>query len=860
MSAIIRCPRCRGTRFCVRSGFTRCLDCGQRSEEHGQETELEDEALNALSSKLTKKKLASTGKRKRARSFLHESQRHRPPLVSFNHAEMYAYVFKAWVDEAVDLGCDEDVLKAISTALWARYMGRLKVAFTPKGMDPVLPPKPSMRDLQSKLFKRKMILSKKTVKTIYKSQWRQKKVRAEVDCDGMDEDELKITQRRRRRKAIRALFSSGNEDSSEHTSSEDSDVSMESELSDVSRRSSASFGEFVDDDQHSFSEPPSPAASQHSSFQSDTAFSPWDEGEASRDSFDSSFSRTSSVSSAWDDALSETIEEAQLKKARDRAAEKEAHAEVNHAHVVRNVISQRKRRAKDVEKISEKDARNLNKRNVFACFALATLCCKDSRLTLADLIWLASTGAVSYDTATKNVPPALKLRTLADHNRVQDNLNSPVDQVWLKSAIFRLGCFLDLKMVNFDAHDNLRNTVERYVREFSLPKCVTGAVLDSLAACPEALDLKQYFTEDNPSSQNNFGLLGADIRALAVILMALKYVFVLDDWSEEVHSAAASRLNRELNEGEQPAFVFSEWFQFSRERLFQAVRHHHVLNKKFTHIFEGRVRLTPEAEVEAVRYEADVLREQTANIDENITLDSKLCKQIGQALSDELDLNQYERTTRVGPDLKCSLTPLHDFALHHADQMVQGGDGPTEGQLAMAKLLDMHNHRLGFNFPGSSKFDLPWRKGHLASTKNRKMEREEEDVYIETRKPEVTENGLAECIYWRVSTRGGIENLFERQSGDRENHMMREQIIKDLPETFSWLLRYFAAHAGLSPVDLLLELQAVERAVAAKDVKFLGKNLKKRKPKKKKKSTVDKRRQLLEEALKAKEAVKKMDQ
>ncbi len=78
-------------------------------------------------------------------------------------------------------------------------------------------------------------------------------------------------------------------------------------------------------------------------------------------------------------------------------------------------------------------------------------------------------------------------------------------------------------------------------------------------------------------------------RALALLLFGLKYLYGLDGVTEKFVSASArhsnSTLDREEDEdrkkGKLKKFVFCDWLRLSRERLFLAVRHCHIIREIF---------------------------------------------------------------------------------------------------------------------------------------------------------------------------------------------------------------------------------------------------------------------------------------
>ncbi len=90
-------------------------------------------------------------------------------------------------------------------------------------------------------------------------------------------------------------------------------------------------------------------------------------------------------------------------------------------------------------------------------------------------------------------------------------------------------------------------------------------------------DLAQDFPPggDVPKNRGAHEIKSPDIRALALLLFGLKYLYGLDDASEEALSESARRTNRDTEEdgGGKRKFVICDWIRLSRARLFLAARH-----------------------------------------------------------------------------------------------------------------------------------------------------------------------------------------------------------------------------------------------------------------------------------------------
>ena len=94
----IECAFCLGVTFETQNGATFCQTCGAESQEHGQETIVDEETLGAFSdhaSNLSSKKLKRRSKKRKRR---YRDKRR----VSFTTIQIYTYVLKGWIKDAIN--------------------------------------------------------------------------------------------------------------------------------------------------------------------------------------------------------------------------------------------------------------------------------------------------------------------------------------------------------------------------------------------------------------------------------------------------------------------------------------------------------------------------------------------------------------------------------------------------------------------------------------------------------------------------------------------------------------------------------------------------------------------------------------
>ena len=96
--------------------------------------------------------------------------------------------------------------------------------------------------------------------------------------------------------------------------------------------------------------------------------------------------------------------------------------------------------------VSKTDVCYLSLRSTFSVFCLSCLCAEGNTLSLADLLRLTRTGAISHGAATKNLPPAMQLRSIDDFKRFREH---DLTQGTLKTSMFKMACLLDLKYGNY---------------------------------------------------------------------------------------------------------------------------------------------------------------------------------------------------------------------------------------------------------------------------------------------------------------------------------------------------------------------------------------------------------------------------
>lgn len=240
---------------------------------------------------------------------------------------------------------------------------------------------------------------------------------------------------------------------------------------------------------------------------------------------------------------------------------------------------------------------------------LSVLINEENDLTLADLAFFVETGAISYQAALKNIPGIMTLNGSADFGMFRPVYSMHLLE--LRSHVLQLSRFLHLKTVDFNREGILVKTIARYLNEFSLPSKLLKVIRRSFEFTTDFFDLKQEFLPDilwNADNAPNTGVLGSrlvtvEVRALSLILLALKYIYGMDDITEEYLSEAAKEFNQKIasknGDGQNSAFnkklhfVIADWLKLSRRRLFLISQFSHQLCVRFVPRMFDNVELSP---------------------------------------------------------------------------------------------------------------------------------------------------------------------------------------------------------------------------------------------------------------------------
>nr|XP_040580570.1 TATA box-binding protein-associated factor RNA polymerase I subunit B-like isoform X1 [Lepeophtheirus salmonis]XP_040580580.1 TATA box-binding protein-associated factor RNA polymerase I subunit B-like isoform X1 [Lepeophtheirus salmonis]XP_040580588.1 TATA box-binding protein-associated factor RNA polymerase I subunit B-like isoform X1 [Lepeophtheirus salmonis]XP_040580596.1 TATA box-binding protein-associated factor RNA polymerase I subunit B-like isoform X1 [Lepeophtheirus salmonis]XP_0405 len=219
---------------------------------------------------------------------------------------------------------------------------------------------------------------------------------------------------------------------------------------------------------------------------------------------------------------------------------------------------------------------------LFALFSLALILQDDSRVCIADLLFFIECDSISFYDAFVHIPKFMRLQGNEDILRFsRHRAYRKLEPEGIKVIMYQMISLLELGNVNFGGpfmdlgSDHPNSIIERYIQEFSLPKVLSQTIRNAF---------KHTNLIDNlychKSELKNSMIPDVSIRACAIILVVLKYIYGLDDFTEHYISSTI----RKMNEGKSSSeckFVIDDWVRLSRSRILLMMRHSATFFNKF---------------------------------------------------------------------------------------------------------------------------------------------------------------------------------------------------------------------------------------------------------------------------------------
>ncbi len=320
-----------------------------------------------------------------------------------------------------------------------------------------------------------------------------------------------------------------------------------------------------------------------------------------------------------------------------------------------------------------------------------------------------------------------------------------------------------------------------------------------------------------------------------MLLFGLKWLYGMDDVTENFISASARKRNRNRQPSEKPKFDIIHWLILSKKRLFLAARHCSVIRDMFFADDEGSLallgtdeppRMTEKAEWDAVVRESNLIKERGSMQ----RAKERSCSKADLAKFDMLKEAMYEEFGRPKlpkdgdvPDVEESLMPLRDFSKFYANNEEMSADGRE----ALEDLLAMNQCVVDMQCDEDEAEEVSlgpkWRHGKLPNTYRKNKNFKVEFPYVDEKvpRPEKDKYYSVNRVYWRLKP-----HVYRMSAPNNiTDPNMSFGLSKQLPDNFAWVLEYFARYAFVSPYRLYMELVHVEYVISSTDHKFFGKNL-----------------------------------
>ena len=482
---------------------------------------------------------------------------------------------------------------------------------------------------------------------------------------------------------------------------------------------------------------------------------------------------------------------------------------------------------------------------LYAIFCYAVLLMENNTLTLSDLLRYAKNGAIAYSTGAQHVPPVMKLQMNHDVNKFTGmrEIQRKLEHLPMRRLMNRLGELIQLKEINLGGTEmsTVHSVVKRYLKEFALPKTLAKMLFNSLRHS-ELYELKwkfkPYIRDIGVSGERNAEpISSSDLRAIALILFALKYLYGLDDETE----------TKQMSSGSED-FNVMDWISWSKHRVFLACRFSADLHFKLRRLFPYQVvKLTRPAHHVAMKERRTMFsefRNYTNFAETNNWGKSDRRFYTGQLRS----LNNVVKCFKVKPlkkkfekakinrfSCKTSTTPLHKFAEYYTRQsnLESNEERPSVYAIQRLKcLLDLHKSKVNLKKadPEAEFIDVEPSSiviSNLPQTCNTNRgineEYDEKDVFTTQQVNDVFSHRKVNFkpIYWRYGY--GRENGVNANRVKRHTDEYNSRLLSTFPENFSWILQYFSAILDVKPSEIYNELLVVEWTLYEYDHGYFGK-------------------------------------
>ena len=446
------------------------------------------------------------------------------------------------------------------------------------------------------------------------------------------------------------------------------------------------------------------------------------------------------------------------------------------------------------------------------------------------MLRFARFGVIAYNTAAQHVPPAFKLENVGDVRRFSQNSANDFQHLHFSRLLNDMSGFLGLRQMEFV---DVIDVLERCLKELSLPIRLLTMIkkqwnvpgLIKLARINPTRWLEKDRKFRRQAKLDPPPLPCPTIRALALILMALKYLFGLDDVSEYCQRSKNS-------------FDILQWMRLSRQRAFLSCKYSPIFHKIFNQkLFDGDVHMSGGAWYEHTK----ARRVQLANSRNHQDFYGKDkfyagTKELSQRLAQDLGIREFkekfntEMAKRKKVDTRRSPTPLMDFTLEH----LKKEDGvPMEMTLnqrkALRELLKMQDKSLGVKFADDEAIRadvFPPMAVHDTKYFFRMIKEEKSldatNIVFLNQKLNTSQRLQNHTpLYWTTRLKSSTGDDIHAAS---QWHSLSANLslLSILPENFGWVLRYVSALFEVEPTEIYYELVSCERTLEKNHSQYLG--------------------------------------
>jgi len=784
------CPVCDGTEYVLRQGEYFCIMCNTQSQELGMETVMDDETIpldvQGRNDAITIGKKSKHKGRKRNIS----------EEVRWGTAEGLSWILRGWVDQLKDMRVDVEIAVI---QLWSLYLRELKMGFERKGEEGLI-------GNENLRYREKWNLiggPPGVLDSLTLAAYKRRRISV-VEEDVVDEEEYGETlQDRRRRNKKRKSFYKKMSAAGESGGSSVCDGGVSS--SGAESESEYSEGGYITDA----------------------------------------------------DTLSRLME---------RCVGRSNFKTTNWGNLIRY---------SGVEGANCLPT-SLNMKQIAALITLAVIGRPKSTITIADMVRLFNSDSLSWRSAQNFLPKSYNL----GHGETTffRGLDVTFTTNMLAVLVFRLASFLHNKPVKHlylafshrpsskdrsKSHQTFKSILSRYLRDLSLPstlckditQCFKRLYLTTMTA-----SLQPYLPKDQSMrwACNKFPLVSK--RILAIILLALKYHCGLDD-QFEVYMAHNIDKMALMNEGSDVKyFDLLAWIRLSKLRLDLLMSSNHCIREQYQSLAHvGTPPLSLRALVTKLRLDdqennwAGTYTNTQKRFSELTKLMKELTVSVKPIENNDLCLEPLTENTKVV--LRSGVTnPGVKKCVERLLSMTEGNMRVwyDSESCSLRNILNL-NHGIPYYSDVRKKLEKKvklvnnwvvtqhWpRNTRMSSMKTDRLFRRQKKVdfmemissgwnkkskfHVPNPKLRLENFFLAKKVYWFAHhyTQKELTSVHSKTHVLIDKKLIVEQMLNVVPSNFAWILKYFASYAHLPPLELLEELNEIEKLILVLDPQFFG--------------------------------------